>query len=711
VVTSAKHRPALLLAALAAWIPATVAQEGSAGAVEGRYEWPARPPWAGEIFDLELVWTLDRETFRYLEGDLRWDVEPLAADPWRKPTLAQLEDPSGRPVSEITYPRRVMALAPGRIALPQATQSFAMQTGVFRTSEYERAIVESVAARSAPATLEVRPLPPPPAGFSGAVGSFSLQAVVEPLEAEVGQPVNWTLRLTGTGNWPALRGLPPRALDDAFEVAGDPELTETGESVFERELAETLVLVPRRAGRQTLRAAEMLVFDPAAGQYLRIRSQPVEIEVRPGAAQAAPPVEQPDYMRPAIEPRTRLLEGAGAARAPLPERAWRASLVLPPLVVLVTWLLLAWLRALRADPERLARRAHGRIARHLDAFAAAGGHEERRRCVRDWQRDVALRWKLAAAAPVPAAFGEESDWGRLWAEAEVFLYGRVAALPDDWLERARQRWRQLEAPPPFRPATVFRPANLNPLAWLLCVLLAGLPAIEAGAQAVVRSWQERVERDPLDWRARHNLAVALAEDSRPDEAAAQAALAWAQQPDSPDVRALWLDLRREAGFALSGAGGMPGVEGPWAALATRASPRTLQLLSSGAAMLAAAGALLVLLAGFGQLPRAWRRAGFALLAPALLGAFAATALLSYYGPLASRDAVLVWRPAPLRPVPVATLPEDEPVHLGGGSVGAARQEWLGWWRVDLGDGRQGWVRREDLLWVWQAGPPPAVETR
>jgi hypothetical protein len=690
-------------------LPVAAAVAASAEApVAGRYEWPQRPPWVGEIFELSLTWSVDSAAFRYLEGGLSWEAEPLLAGPWEKPTLRETTAAGGVRRSEITYRRRALALQPGSLTLDPAEQTFVLQTGTFRTSEYERAITESVPSRSAPATLEPRALPAAPAGFLGAVGRFTLQATAEPLEVEVGQAVTWTLTLAGEGNWPAVTGLPPRALSEAFEVVGTPEVVDAGAGVFERSRSEKVVVIPRRAGQHTLRSTEMVVFDPLAGDYLRIRSSALTLTVLPGAAtpEAAAGTPVPDYMQePAAAQRTLLADG-DLATAPLSATAWRWARGLPLVGVVVLWLLLAWLRALRGDPERQARRAHALIGRALAAFAQADGDDARRRLLREWQREVALRWKLAVAAPVPAAFGEQVQWARLWSEAEVFLYGRPAALPGEWLERATRLWRALESPPRFDLRSVFRPANLKPLAWPLLFVLLGAPAAPLQAESAEGYWQQRVDAQPLDWRARHNLAVTLAERSRLEEAAAHAAVAWAQQPASAPVRELWSGLRRDAGFALASAGGLPESHGLRAQLAARAGPAAWQRGVIIAVVVAAGGAALFLLSGFGQLPRRARWLGIGLLLPGLLAALCAQSLLLSHGLLAGRDAVILWRSAPLRPLPVATFPEDEPVHLAGGTVARAAQQLLGWWRVELDDGRAGWLRHEDLLWVWQ--PPPPV---
>jgi hypothetical protein len=697
--------PLLLVAGMAALPSAAVAEEGP---VTGRYEWPQRPPWVGEIFELSLTWSVDSAAFRYLEGGLTWEAEPLLAEPWQKPSLREATAAGGVRRSEITYRRRALALQPGSVALSPAEQTFVLQTGTFRTSEYERAITESVPSRSAPATFEPRPLPPPPAGFLGAVGRFTLQATAEPLEVETGQAVTWTLTLAGEGNWPAVLGLPPRALSEAFEVVGTPEVVDAGDGVFERSRAEKVVLIPRRAGQHTLRSTEMVVFDPVAGEYLRIRSPALTLTVLPGAGTPAEDgaASVPDYMQEPARAQRALLEDGDLASAPLSTAAWRWALGLPLASVAALWLLLAWLRALRGDPERQARRAHARIGRALAALGQAGGDDARRRLLRDWQREVGLRWKIAAAAPVPAAFGEQVQWARLWSEAEVFLYGRPAALPGEWLERATRLWRALDQPPRFDLRSVFRPTNLNPLIWPLLFLLLGAPAAPLQAESAEGYWQQRVDQQPLDWRARHNLAVTLAEGSRLEEAAAHAAIAWAQQPTSAPVRELWSGLRRDAGFALASAGGLPEARGLRAQLAARAGPAAWQRGVIISVMVAASGAVLFLLGGFGQLPRRARWLGVGLLAPGLLAALGAQSLLHSHGLLASPEAVILWRSAPLRALPVATFPEDEPVHLAGGTVARVAQQLLGWWRVELGDGRAGWLRHEDLLWVWR--PPPPV---
>jgi len=120
------------------------------------------------------------------------------------------------------------------------------------------------------------------------------------------------------------------------------------------------------------------------------------------------------------------------------------------------------------------------------------------------------------------------------------------------------------------------------------------------------------------------------------------------------------------------------------------------------AWLAAGGVALALLVRFGRLARRFAAIGLGLIVLAALGGAVSGTALAAYGPLARRDAVVLWKAGPLRAVPVDTPAETETVQLAAGAAGRIDRSYLGWRRVRLGDGRTGWIRRENLLWVWTA---------
>jgi hypothetical protein len=150
---------------------------------------------------------------------------------------------------------------------------------------------EQLTASSPPVAVEVRALPPAPAGFSGAVGRLALQARLEPRELAVGEAATLTLTLAGEGNLQGVRApeLPERRYLEVFPPQQQADEEVRGESVRGRR-SWSWVVVPERPGRYALNLPEVPFFDPQTASY-RLASAPVvELAVRPaepGSAAAA----------------------------------------------------------------------------------------------------------------------------------------------------------------------------------------------------------------------------------------------------------------------------------------------------------------------------------------------------------------------------------------------------------------------------------------
>ncbi|WP_293322142.1 SH3 domain-containing protein [Phenylobacterium sp.] len=690
----------LALAGLA--LAASLALPAQAQPVTGAFEAPDKPLWAGEVFDLTLAWTVDWSTFGNLEGELAWESAPLAAEPWGAPALRAPPAP-GATRAVIEFKTRAMALAPGLTPVQPARQVMRLQTGVVDMEEYQRAITETRTIESAPGLFRIRPLPPAPETFLGAVGQFEVESAVEAEEIRVGESLTWRVTLSGTGNWPAISGLPARQVSRDFQLIGEPEQIEGADgTLFERSLSESVTLVPLRAGRYVLGAFEVVAFDPGAGRYVRHLAPPITLEVLPDPnGDLLPPEPPPGDLPDEDAPLPPMLKGEAAALAPPSDRLFVGALLTAPLGLLALWLGLAFWRAYEADPYRRARGAHRRLARTLARLAQDPQAAEARALVRDWQRDAALRLRLGLAAPAPEAF-EDPRWGDLWAQADRFLYGRAGVLPQDWLTRAAELHAALGPPPPFRPATALRRPNLLPAAaglvsLALFLLTSGAHAQEMTAKALT----ERVAEAPLDWRARHNLAIALAAQDRWEEAAGHAAVAFVQSPSDPQTRQLWLTTGAKAGYSLAPGASVPRPRDWRGRAIASASPAVWRWLLIGLAALTTVG----LGAGLYGRYRAGRRlvrAGLGLAALAAVGMMVSATALAGYGALGSSRAVVIWGAGPLRPLPVDTPAEAAEIQLAGGAVGRVEQTYLGWRQVRLGDGRTGWTRQENLIWVWGA---------
>lgn len=147
-------------------------------------------------------------------------------------------------------------------------------------------------ARSEPLRLQtgeqwvsVRPLPPAPPGFGGAVGQLALSAELQPREIRLGEAATLTVRLAGTGN---LQGVPEPEIEMPAGVAVHPPQQEGKEEIAGGQVKGSrtwkYAVVPERAGRYTLETPEITYFDPATGQYRVAASPDLSLAALPAAA-------------------------------------------------------------------------------------------------------------------------------------------------------------------------------------------------------------------------------------------------------------------------------------------------------------------------------------------------------------------------------------------------------------------------------------------
>jgi hypothetical protein len=132
--------------------------------------------------------------------------------------------------------------------------------------------------------LEIKPLPAgAPAGFSGAVGSYTISAAVDRPEARAGEAVNFSVTIAGSGNLktvvaPKFPELPDFKVFDTMsshDVKKDTDRI-TGKKTF------TYILVPRSEGRKTIPPVKFSYFDPFVAAYKQLETDSVSITVEKG---------------------------------------------------------------------------------------------------------------------------------------------------------------------------------------------------------------------------------------------------------------------------------------------------------------------------------------------------------------------------------------------------------------------------------------------
>jgi hypothetical protein len=682
--------------------------------------------WAGQVFDLK--YTIDVAASYYPNwghGTFEWDPTPLVAEDWSQPEPFETRDGSGR--TGLSYHARALAPTAGRITLNPSSQLINLSVGVAGFGFFQQRQYQQFAVPDSPVTLEVRPLPPAPTGFSGAVGQFKVATKVVPLQVRVGEPITWTVELSGTGNWPEIRGLPSREAPADFQaIQPKPKRTQPANKLFEGTLTEDVVLVPTQPGEYDLPPVNVTYFDPQSGSYRTVSAPGAHLTIAPapaaaGAGQtpAAPGVPAisattaPATEAKAPDQPTGALGDPLAPADPAAPLLRRRTLVLaaaaPLALAALLWAFLAQRRSRVTDPLKAQRAARLRLAATLGAIPGAA-ISARAPLLLAWQRDAAVLWGVRHAAP-PAASFPEPRWAALWTEADRFLYGTEASLPADWVARAQAALAGKRLPG-RSPLAFLLPRNLFPVALLALALAPHLAAAPSGPYArgdfaaAEKEWSAQLAADPLNWSARHNLSLALAQQDRWGEAAAHAAGAFLQNPANPELRRQLVLTGDKAGFVPEPFDGLLQA-GPVQALALLHSPATWQRIAIGSSALVAAALVLALLSSYRLVRRGWAlAAALVLLLAAILGGAAALVAQHAYGIGADARAVVVWRAGLLRSIPTEADVSQKTTPLPAGGTAVADRAFLRWVRLTFPNGQTGWVLDSEVIGLWTPPPTP-----
>jgi len=725
---------------------ATVGQSGATldSIVQSKIVLPPTEVWAGEVFPLNYTLSIARRFSAQLASNVEWTSAPLTAEEWSKPEMAEVTV-GGENRTVITYRTRALSKTAGTVALKPAQQLVNLQTGTSAFGLFARPTMEQFTITAPATSVSVKPLPSPsPAGFTGAVGEFALVSKVVPTTATVGEPVTWTLDLSGTGNWTDISTLPPRDVSRSFRVVQPQAKRTTKEgTLFDASLSEDVVLIATKPGAYTLGPIRWTYFDPKSGTYRTLATESFTVTVTeppppasaPGAVTLSPnapasgqpsgtaasgPPPTPALPRPI--PRDPL-SGQTSTLAPMgyPMLVTGASTSL--LAVGLLWLGLALQRARATDPLRARREARVRLLATLSRFASSSTPEMRLNLLRDWCRDSVTLLGLARTTPSAEDIGRQaqpatandSSWSVLWKEAERALYGPDDALPADWLARAETAARAYSLEP-FSRLAFIRARNLAPFLLVALILAVPTSAIAAEPETAYREgkfaaaeelWRDRITVVPTDWVARHNLALALGQQDRWGEAAAHSTAAFVQRPGDPSVQ--WHLV-----LALQRAGYTPTDLAPF--LTGSALHRAAHLFSPGhwklAVILSAwilAGALgIALLRGYGLGSAKLRSVALAFACAALLLATTSFASLHLYRSLADRGVAVVWRAAVLRSIPTEAATNQKTTPLAAGSLAVVDKHFLNWRRLVFPNGQTGWVHAGEIVPLWQSPAAPLL---
>jgi len=423
--------------------------------------------WVGEPVDADVtLYTATRVT------DLRLVEEPSFTNFWVEDAKPDAVAESYRTTIDgkvyNAYPivRKVLVpTTPGSFNLkPYGVQiQVSRSTGDAFRDFFANAGARNVVRRTEPLQLVVKPLPEErrPEDFSGAVGSFTLDAVADRASARVNDAVALRATLEGTG---FLKSAPVPALQATPDLkVFEPKITESSElrsgKLHSRKTWEWIV-VPLTPGELRLPALRYPVFDPATASYEVLEGEPLVLTVERGEAVADESIARGDVR---LERRDinfiKLLRGPLLDRKPrVHQRAWYvALLVLPaalgPVIVLAGRRHAHYRRdhgLARARRARARARRRLQAASHLAARSQDGSfHEDVARALVDYLADRFDRAPSGLTYDVAddllASRGVSAEVRRrLRTCLETCDFARYVSTPDD-PQRREQIYRESSA--------------------------------------------------------------------------------------------------------------------------------------------------------------------------------------------------------------------------------------------------------------------------
>ena len=267
-----------------------------------RMQLPDRPAWVGETFDVAVEWLLARDVESHEFAVPLFHADGVQVD---APSAAggqslrfaagtgevvlplersQVQH-GGRNYTRLSFPARVTFSRAGTVDLAPVRVVARLQVGTQRDSwGFPHARYEIFRAEGQRRRLVVRALPLAgrPASFVNAIGTgFAIDVQASRTVVSVGDPIELTVRLRGDGALAGLSlppllgeaGLPPAhfGVTDSHPVG---EVDDNGNS-------KTFVVTARvkSADVQEIPPLSFSYFDPVAGAYRTVESQPIALSV------------------------------------------------------------------------------------------------------------------------------------------------------------------------------------------------------------------------------------------------------------------------------------------------------------------------------------------------------------------------------------------------------------------------------------------------
>jgi tetratricopeptide (TPR) repeat protein len=308
-----------------------------------------------------------------------------------------------------SFQRAYFPLAAGRRVLEPATVLYEVRLDWLSGTRVERMTSDSLAITVLPLPDEDRP-----PSFGGAVGKFTLNALLDRSQVRAGEAATLLVEIRGEGN---IKGLPAPSLPEVDGAdllpAGDESESWVSDGVLHGSRTFRWMVVPAGGSRLEVPAIEYAFFDPFERRYFLLRTDPLELEVDATTVTAAA-----DGAR-GVAPILTLRDSTASDRLAWVRSPWFALLNAAPLLAF----------AIVAATRRARRPTRGRT--RASAMRAWNVRSRARELTADGLRNALLRTladalelrtvEVASSASLTRALAEHGVDGATIADASALL--------------------------------------------------------------------------------------------------------------------------------------------------------------------------------------------------------------------------------------------------------------------------------------------------
>jgi len=138
-------------------------------------------------------------------------------------------------------------------------------------------------------TVQVLPLPEgKPESFTGAVGTFTIKATLDKLQARTNDALTFVLTVSGSGNLRLIEA-PAVSFPPDFEVYDPKTTVQAGATDVSGYKTFEYLIIPRHSGSYSIPGVAFSYFDPTARQYKTLLSEGFTLDIAKGEDQGTGP--------------------------------------------------------------------------------------------------------------------------------------------------------------------------------------------------------------------------------------------------------------------------------------------------------------------------------------------------------------------------------------------------------------------------------------